>query len=584
MEGNLPKNNLKTISKNLGVEGLEKKIINKKPLTEKEQKNKSQKKGLYEIRTMQHDLDRSKGKNVSTLSLTEESLSAVGKESKIKEIRSGEIKSINTLTPEDLLKEGSIGFDAKKRQSSKKSSLISLRNISGKKTILKLAVVLTTIIFIGGASFYFYKSGALSSFGGIKEMFNDLFNKAAPDDEAPIVPPATSTPDTPIQPDSTSTLPVINDFESEYFPAFFNPDEEEIIKVDMLEEVYPRLKTSFENELKEENFKRIIVLARNDFSSISLAQVWKTLKILVLGEKYTELINAEIVESWGLAMPRDVDRKLSENYNLFFYGQPEDGLRTVLIFKIDNITGLKNEMFLWEETMIYDLKKLFLGMDYGEVASMGYLDNVYRDISIRYLNLPEHDLTIDYAIMPDKNYLILSTSRESIWATIDRILEAGDVATDDENDEFAGWNIYENKKHNFTAKYPSIWKIDTDMDNEDGTTFYDPDNDNNIIMIGAERFDSREQAIEELEEMILQYQVQYGEGEVKEIQVLDQYKGYKEKYVWQKLGTKMIIITYIVNESVYIADCTFDLGNNILTGMNNEDLCFAIVENIIISD
>jgi hypothetical protein len=585
MEGSLPKNNSKAASKNLGVEGTEKKIINKKPLIREKQENKPKKRGLYEIRTMKHDLDRAKGKNVSTLSLTEESLSAVNKESKIKEIRSGGIKSIDALTLEDSFKEGSIDFDAKKKRSFKKPSLISLKNISGKKTILKLAVALIIIIFIGGAGFYFYKSGALPSFGGIKEIFNDLFNRTTPDDEAPIIPPATSTPDIPIQPEPTSTPPIVDDSKSKYFPAFFNPDEEEIIKVDMLEEIYPKLKASFENGLKEESFKRIIVLAHNDFSSIGLAQVWKTLKTLVLGEKYTELISAEITESWGLAMPRDVDRKLSEIYNLFFYGQPENGPRAVLIFKIDDITGLKDEMFLWEETMIYDLKKLFLGADYEEAASADYLDNIYKDINIRYLNLPEHDLTIDYAIIPDKNYLILSTSRESIWATIDKILGAGPVAVDDEKEiNISDWNIYENKKHGFTAKYPSVWKIDIDMGNEDGTTFYDPDNDNNIIMIGAERLNSQEQAIEELEKMVSQYQVQYGEGEVEEIQVLNRYKGYKEKYIWQELGTEMIMVTYVINESVYITNCTFSLDSDILTGISGEDLCFAIVKNITTSN
>ncbi|TRZ81275.1 hypothetical protein D4R86_02865 [bacterium] len=467
MEGNLQKNNSEAISQKPEIKSSEEKVVNKETIAKEEQKSKP-KKGLYEIRTMRHDIDEAKGKNVSTLSLTEENLSVVGKKSKIEEISSGEIRSISPLATEDSLKEGNIDFDAKeKKQSLKKPFLISLRRIFEKKIIFRLATVLIIIVFIGGAGFYFYKSGALSSFGNIGEMIRDLFNKEAPD-EVPIIPPATSTPDIPIQPNPTSTLPIIDDPQLKYSPAFFSPDEEEIIKVDTLEEVYPGLKASFEKGTKEDNFKRIIVLARNDFSNISLAQMWKTLKTLVLGEKYTELISAEIVESWGLAMPSNVDKKLSENYNLFFYGQPEDGPRAVLIFKVDNITGLKDEMFLWEETMIYDLKKLFLGINYEEVASASYLDNVYKDISIRYLNLPEHDLTMDYAIMPGKNYLILSTSRESIWATIDKILEDGDVTINNENDEFAGWKTYRNEEYGFEVKYPKEAKTEESWEGKGG--------------------------------------------------------------------------------------------------------------------
>ncbi len=473
MEGNLQKDNSEIISKDSRTESPEKKAVDKRVMTKEEQKNKP-KKGLYEIRTMRHDLDKAKGKNVSPLSLTQENLSRTGQESKIQEIRSGEINSINSLRAKDSSKEGSIAFNTKEKQSFKKPFLISLRSIFGKKVIFKLATVLIIIIFIGGASFYFYKSGALSSFGNIKEMIRDLFNRET-SDEPPIILPATSTPSIPVQPKPTSTPPVIDDTQLQYFPAFFNPDEEEIIKVDTLEEVYPSLKTNFEDTVKERNFRRIIVLARNDFSDISLAQMWKTLKTLVLGEKYTELINAEILESWGLAMPRDVDRKLSENYNLFFYGQPEDGPRTVLIFKIDNIDGLKNNMFSWEETMLYDLKKFFLGKTHEEMASENYLDNNYKNIDVRYLNLPEHDLTMDYAIMPDKNYLILSTSRESIWATIDRILEAGDVAVDDENDEFAGWKTYINEDYGFEVKYPKEWKTFALPEDDTGISFYNPD-------------------------------------------------------------------------------------------------------------
>jgi len=49
-----------------------------------------------------------------------------------------------------------------------------------------------------------------------------------------------------------------------------------------------------------------------------------------------------------------------------------------------------------------------------------FLPNYYKNTDIRYLNFPEPDLSIDYAILDDK--LIFATSRESTYAIIDRIL------------------------------------------------------------------------------------------------------------------------------------------------------------------
>jgi len=73
--------------------------------------------------------------------------------------------------------------------------------------------------------------------------------------------------------------------------------------------------------------------------------------------------------------------------------------------------------------MIYDLENLFLGQSHGEPATENYQDNFYKNIHIRYLNLPEPSLTMDHAVVINQDYLILTTSREAAWATVDKLLE-----------------------------------------------------------------------------------------------------------------------------------------------------------------
>jgi hypothetical protein len=77
----------------------------------------------------------------------------------------------------------------------------------------------------------------------------------------------------------------------------------------------------------------------------------------------------------------------------------------------------------WEGTMTQDLKDLFL-FNPARAASTTFLDNSYQDVAIRYRNFPDPGLTIDYAVITagnGKNYLVITNSREHIYAIIDKI-------------------------------------------------------------------------------------------------------------------------------------------------------------------
>lgn len=83
------------------------------------------------------------------------------------------------------------------------------------------------------------------------------------------------------------------------------------------------------------------------------------------------------------------------------------------------LTALEN----WEGTMTQNLKDLFL-LNLGEAASTTFLDNVYQDVTIRYRNFPDPNLTIDYAVVIAKsgeNYLVITNSREHMYAIIDKM-------------------------------------------------------------------------------------------------------------------------------------------------------------------
>jgi hypothetical protein len=162
------------------------------------------------------------------------------------------------------------------------------------------------------------------------------------------------------------------------------------------------LKTEAQLEETTGIFKRIIILkqARTEERKehLSLTNIFQRLGINIL--------------PYALA-------ELKENYNLILYSQ-NGKTRLGLITEIENPENLKEQLRFWEETMFNDLKNMFLGETPGGTATSKFHDNIYKEIPIRYINFPEPDLTIDYAIV--NNLFVLTTSKESMYRIIDGIL------------------------------------------------------------------------------------------------------------------------------------------------------------------
>ncbi|MBU1136819.1 hypothetical protein KKD72_00415 [Patescibacteria group bacterium] len=109
-----------------------------------------------------------------------------------------------------------------------------------------------------------------------------------------------------------------------------------------------------------------------------------------------------------------------EDYTLFAYNQSE-GKRLGLALKLKTGADLTEILKNWEKDIEHDLTPLFLGMDISNSAAE-FKDNVYQGKNIRYVNFPDPDLSIDYAIIDDK--LLITTSQESMYAAIDALSSA----------------------------------------------------------------------------------------------------------------------------------------------------------------
>ncbi len=78
-----------------------------------------------------------------------------------------------------------------------------------------------------------------------------------------------------------------------------------------------------------------------------------------------------------------------------------------------SLTDLEQLMFASLKILLPDAKNNF-------PTKPVFLDNTYNNTAVRYINLPEPSLSLDYAILNNK--LIFATSKQSMHAIIDRIL------------------------------------------------------------------------------------------------------------------------------------------------------------------
>ena len=106
-----------------------------------------------------------------------------------------------------------------------------------------------------------------------------------------------------------------------------------------------------------------------------------------------------------------------------FNGSPTTSGRMGLVVKINSasVDQLAKSLKDLEQLMLPGLKIMIPAIK-ETPANPAFSTNVYKNINIRYVNLPAPDLSFDYAVLNDK--LIFATSKVSMYAIIDRILNS----------------------------------------------------------------------------------------------------------------------------------------------------------------
>ena len=143
-----------------------------------------------------------------------------------------------------------------------------------------------------------------------------------------------------------------------------------------------------------------------------------TRRLAILKNEKEFLSLNELFQKLEITPPPYTISNLEENYTLVIYSQ-EQGKRLNLVIQVKNSEILKQRMKEWESTMFNNFSKFYIDDQPGEKASEAFLIDNYKGIDIRYINLPDPDLTLNYTIR--NNLLIIGTSKQAIYSIVDNL-------------------------------------------------------------------------------------------------------------------------------------------------------------------
>lgn len=124
-------------------------------------------------------------------------------------------------------------------------------------------------------------------------------------------------------------------------------------------------------------------------------------------------------------------------YNIFAYidgnGLIRYGFVSILKESMDNFDSLQQYLKSQEPFFIQIIEKI-LNPDYDSnnlqnSSNMIFQDGIYKDIKLRYYNFKKENFAFDYAVLTNQRLLLFTTSKDSMFNAIERILQTNSTIT-----------------------------------------------------------------------------------------------------------------------------------------------------------
>lgn len=133
---------------------------------------------------------------------------------------------------------------------------------------------------------------------------------------------------------------------------------------------------------------------------------------------------SETAAALGVNFPEEIRVTLdSARFTLFLVGEPDSGsVRPAFIIAVRDRVALEQKLPAWEVTLPDDFDSLLTSLGKtGPPAASGFRTTIRNDVTNHYLNFSEPITSIDYALAPSDNLLLIANSRAAMYTLIDAL-------------------------------------------------------------------------------------------------------------------------------------------------------------------
>ncbi|MEK7493584.1 MAG: hypothetical protein AAB630_00345 [Patescibacteria group bacterium] len=295
-------------------------------------------------------------------------------------------------------------------------------------TTIILMIVLVLLVAGGGAAYwwFFMKTPATPVVVQVPEQ--KVTPQPQPKPVTPVQPEPEPQPEPELQPEpepiATTTAPVIPPAPvATTTPPVITPPP---APIQAPEPTAPSAVVTLDHTATIELTKldKTILLEKISSENAKITKEKATIRYVIKLTTPTEkkfLTGAEAAQLLGLLISADLSKLMSAS-ELIGY-KSGASFRYGFVGAIQNSASVKSAALAWESTILDDLTALYVEKPYQKPATIVFSANTYFEFSKRYLNMPQPDMSLDWAV--SSRYFVTATSKEMIYAVLDKARQPG---------------------------------------------------------------------------------------------------------------------------------------------------------------